>query len=210
MAASQIGMVIAHSLLHFSRVTLLRAVLVLGMFTVFQSLLMLKQANAIGGSPLSGTYYYGALFPVFFLLVVGLTFSQIRFRWALPGSLALAWASASWFLALSPGMIATHNQIYAECSRSPKQGPAMHGNGSRRERDPETAAITQKRPGPIGPERRYCLPPQKRLNITVAASRLTPLLRLFVRFVRSSATRYRRREQGTLVGSAHPRLRPSR
>ena len=100
---------------------LVRSITVLLLFIIFQALLGLRQANVIGGTA-SATYYYGALFPVFFLLVLGIAFTKVKFVWAFFVALYLGFVSISWFQENSTALIILHNRIYSEAFNLPLDG----------------------------------------------------------------------------------------
>jgi hypothetical protein len=100
------------------RLLLARSVVVLSAFTVFQSLLLLRQANSVS-NVLSGTFYYGALFSVFSLIVVTISIGTLMGRkWALlpivAASAYMAIVSGTSFHDFNARWIAIHNDIYAE------------------------------------------------------------------------------------------------
>ena len=100
------------------RLLLARSVVVLSAFTVFQSLLLLRQANSVS-NVLSGTFYYGALFSVFSLIVVTISIGTLMGRkWALLPTVAasayMAIVSGTSFHDFNARWIAIHNDIYAE------------------------------------------------------------------------------------------------
>ncbi len=111
---------IAWGLFVSSRKSLLvRALVVLVLFALFQSLLTLRQANVVGGT-VSTTYYYGALFPVFFLFLLGIAFAERKFIWIFPITLYLAFVSIMFFRAESERLTILHWRIYADLLHIPE------------------------------------------------------------------------------------------
>ena len=98
---------------------LARTTIVLAMFVVFQSLLLLRHYVA------AGTYYYGALFANFSLLVVAVAISCVRRAGTAHGARAaralaclaaiyLGYVSFSWCMAFNRYWIGVHDKLYAE------------------------------------------------------------------------------------------------
>jgi hypothetical protein len=95
------------------RELLVRVMISLLMFTVFECLILFRHYTAYG------TYYYGALFSNFSLLVVGVAIASLgHIRMARVMSMCavvyLGYVSFTWFTAFNKGVIAYHNRIYAE------------------------------------------------------------------------------------------------
>ena len=100
-----------------SRMLFIRTAIMLAAFVVFQGLVLLRGGNV--GVVSSGTYYYGALFSNFSLLLIGSAVSCFRAvpaaRFAcLFASLYVGYVSFSWCMAFNHSWIARHDRIYAE------------------------------------------------------------------------------------------------
>lgn len=91
------------------RALLLRTVLLLAVFLVFQCLLLLRHYHAIG----SGTFYYGALYANFFVLVVGVAMACIRDVWGANiirtmVAMYLGYVSFTWCMTFNAAWIPLH------------------------------------------------------------------------------------------------------
>ena len=109
------------------RARLARTALLLALFTCYESLLLTRHFVA------AGTFYYGALFPVFSLLVVAVAISCLRGARmaravACLGAIYLGYISFSWCMAFNRHWMDVHDRLYAREELVPQAyGPLTLG-----------------------------------------------------------------------------------
>ena len=109
----------------------IKIIIIFIIFSIYQSFITLRMANVIGYT-VSGTYYYGSLFPffsipIFTILIGDLSTKKLYYYLIIIITIPFfSYKSIIWFDKFNNGWIEGHNKIYAQILSTPEKNLSLN------------------------------------------------------------------------------------